>query len=216
MTEKAKKLSAEIKDSLGYLFFKNPVLVIGLVIGQLAAGCTNLQNGTALSVAYFFIVVPVLVFAAAIGKKLPRVLNLVCYMVLAALMLVPAYFISSGFSATIFDSAGIYPALLAVSTVPVVYSEKMAEKQTVSKAFFNGVFLALGFALTALILGAAREFFGSGSLWGIKIAEASFPAVKLPFWGFILLGFMAAGVNGVRELLKKPEYDISAAREEKA
>ena len=72
MTEKAKNLSAEVKDSLGYLLFKNPVLVLGLVIGQLAGGCTNLQNAAALSVTYFFVVVPVLVFASAIGKKLPQ------------------------------------------------------------------------------------------------------------------------------------------------
>lgn len=208
MSEKTKKLSAEIKDSLGYLFFKNPVLVAGLVIGQLAAGCTTVQNGAALSVAYFFIVVPVLVFASAVGGKLPVWARTVAYMVISSLMLLPSYFISGSFSATIFDSVGIYPALLAVSTVPVVYSEKFAGKQNVSKAFFNGVFLALGFALTAMILGSAREFFGSGSLWGYKIAEASFPAVKLPFWGFILLGFMAAAVNGIRELLKKPEYEI--------
>lgn len=215
MSEKAKNLSAEIKNSLGYLFFKNPVLVVGLVIGQLAAGDTTLQNGTALSIAYFFIVVPVLVFASAVGKKLPEWSKLVCYMAISALMLFPAYFICRGFSATIFDSAGIYPALLAVSTVPVVYSEKFAEKQSVLKAFLNGVFLALGFALVALFLGAAREFFGSGSLWGYKLAEASFPAVKLPFWGFILLGFMAAGVNGIRETVKKPEYEVPNSGEEK-
>ncbi|MBQ2861255.1 MAG: hypothetical protein IJE83_00540 [Oscillospiraceae bacterium] len=215
MSEKAKNLSAEVKESLGYLFFKNPVLVTGLVIGQLAAGDTTLQNGAALSVAYFFIVVPVLVFASAFGRKLPKWSKLVCYMIISALMLVPSYLICEGFSATIFDSVGIYPALLAVSTVPVVYSEKFAENQSLSKAFFNGIFLALGFALTALFLGAAREFFGSGSLWGYKFAEASFPAVKLPFWGFILLGFMAAGVNGIREIAKKPEPEVFKDREEK-
>ena len=215
MSEKAKNLSAEIKDSLGYLFFKNPVLVCGLVIGQIAAGCTNLQNGAALSVTYFFIVVPVLVFASVIGKRLPEVLKIVSYMLLAAIMLVPAYLICRSFSATIFDSAGIYPALLAVSTVPVAYSNKFAEKQNLSKAFFNGVFLSLGFALTAIILGGAREFFGSGSLWGYKLAEASFPAVKLPFWGFILLGFMAAGINAARDIFKKPEYVVPEIEEEK-
>ncbi|MBQ3561521.1 MAG: hypothetical protein IJA06_06900, partial [Oscillospiraceae bacterium] len=91
MSEKAKNLSAEVKESLGYLFFKNPVLVTGLVIGQLAAGDTTLQNGAALSVAYFFIVVPVLVFASAFGRKLPKWSKLVCYMIISALMLVPSY-----------------------------------------------------------------------------------------------------------------------------
>ena len=199
------KMKNAFKESLGYIFFRNPVLVLGLVIGQLAAGDTSLQNGVALSVTYFFISVAVLVFASVIGKKLPGWLKVVCYALLSAAMLIPSYFICAGFSATIYDSLGIYPALLAVSTVPIVYSSKLAENQTPLCAFANGICISAGFAATAIVLGAAREFFGSGSLWGFKIAEASFPAVKLPFWGFILLGFMAAIVNWIKELIKKPE-----------
>ena len=206
MTEIKEKINH--KDSLAYIFFKNPVLVLGLVVGQLAAGDTTLQNGAALSLTYFFIVVPVLVFASVIGKKLPAWAKTVCYALLSAAMIIPSYFICGTFSATIFDSAGIYPALLAVSTVPIVFASKYAEKQNTASAFVNGICLAIGFALTAVILGAAREFFGNGSLWGIKFAQAAFPAIKLPFWGFILLGFMAAIVNWISDLVKKPE-DIS-------
>lgn len=213
MTENKEKLN--LKESLAYIFSKNPVLVLGLVIGQLAAGDTTLQNGAALSVTYFFIVVPVLVFASVIGKKLPEWLRPVCYAVLSAVMLVPAYFICGAFSATIYDAMGIYPALLAVSTVPIVYSSKFAEKQNPVSALMHGICISLGFAATALVLGAAREFFGSGSLWGFKVAEASFSAAKLPFWGFILLGFMAAIVNLIKDLVRKSE-DNSAGEEGKA
>lgn len=196
-------MKAEIKKSLEYIFVKNPVLVLGLVIGQLAAGDISLQNAAALSVTFFFITVPVMLFASTLGKKIPSGINFVCYALLSAAMLVPAYFVSGSFSATIFDSAGIYPALLAVSTVPIIYSSKIAEKQTPAKAILNGVCIAAGFAFTAVILGAAREFLGKGSLWNFKFSEAYYPAAKLPFWGFILLGFMAAILNWVKELVIK-------------
>ena len=196
-------MKAEIKKSLEYIFVKNPVLVLGLVIGQLAAGDISLQNAAALSVTFFFITVPVMLFASTLGKKIPSGINFVCYALLSAAMLVPAYFVSGSFSATIFDSAGIYPALLAVSTVPIIYSSKIAEKQTPAKAILNGVCIAAGFAFTAVILGAAREFLGKGSLWNFKSSEAYYPAAKLPFWGFILLGFMAAILNWVKELASK-------------
>lgn len=209
----AEKEKNGFKESLAYIFSRNPVLVLGLVIGQLAAGDTTLQNGVALSITYLLITVPVLVFASAIGKKLPDWLKIVCYAVLSAAMLLPAYFICGSISATIFDSLGIYPALLAVSTVPIVYSSKFAEKQKPSLAAVNGLCISAGFAITAILLGAAREFFGSGSLWGFKIAEASFPAVKLPFWGFILLGFMAAIINWVKDIIKRPE-EIPVGEEE--
>ncbi len=213
MNETKEKLN--IRDSLSYIFFKNPVLILGLVIGQLAAGDTSLQNGAALSVTFLFIAVPVLVFASVIGKKLPEWLRPVSYALLSAAMLVPSYFICGTFSATIYDSMGIYPALLAVSTVPIVFSSKFAEKQNAAAALLNGLCLALGFAVTALILGGARELFGNGSLWGIKLAEASFPAAKLPFWGFILLGFMAAIVNLIKDIVRKSE-EAQGIEEEKA
>ena len=74
------------------------------------------------------------------------------------------------------------------------------------KALLDGIALSAGFGIVSIILGAGREFFGYGTLWGIKISENSFPAIRLPFWGFILLGFMAAGIGAVRILYKKPEY----------
>ena len=77
-TEVKEKFSA--KDSLAHVFFSNPVLVGGLVIGQLAAGDTSLQTGVALTVTFLFVTVPVLVFAAAAGKLLPRWLRIVTYM----------------------------------------------------------------------------------------------------------------------------------------
>ena len=196
-------MKAEIKKSLEYIFFKNPVLVLGLVIGQLAAGDISLQNAAALSVTFFFITVPVMLFASTLGKKIPAGINVVCYALLSATMLVPAYFVSGSISATIFDSAGIYPALLAVSTVPMIYSSRIAEKQAPLKAVINGLCITAGFVLTSVILGALREFLGNGSLWNFKFSEAYYPAAKLPFWGFIFLGFMAAAVNWKKEIFEK-------------
>lgn len=203
-TEVKEKFSA--KDSLAHVFFSNPVLVGGLVIGQLSAGDTSLQTGVALTVTFLFVTVPVLVFAAAAGKLLPHWLRIVTYMLISGGMLFPAYLVCRGISPMVFDSVGIYLPLLAVSTIPTAYSVKYSEKHDVPKAFMDGIALSLGFGAVALILGAGREFFGYGTLWGMKITENSFPAISLPFWGFILLGFMAAGVAGVRILFKKPEY----------
>ena len=183
MTKIKEKISA--KDSLAHIFFSNPVLVGGLVIGQLAAGDTSLQTGAALAVTFLFVTIPVLVFAAAVGKYLPRWLRIVTYMLISGGMLFPAYIACSGISATVFDSVGIYLPL---------------------KALLDGIALSAGFGIVSIILGAGREFFGYGTLWGIKISENSFPAIRLPFWGFILLGFMAAGIGAVRILCKKPEY----------
>ena len=193
-------------ESLSYLLFSNPVLVGGLVIGQLAAGATSLQNGVALTITFLFVTFPVLIFASAFGKVLPKWSRVAVYMLLSAAMLYPAYLVCKNLSATVLDSVGIYLPILAVSTVPSVYSARYSEKHNVGKAALDGLCLSVGFGLVAAVLGMAREFFGNGTIWGVKVSEHTFPAVRLPFWGFILLGFMAAGVAALRLLFHRPDY----------
>lgn len=200
------KEQINLKESLSYLLFSNPVLVGGLVLGQLAAGATNLQNGVALTVTFLFVTLPVLVFASAFGRSLPKWSRVAVYMLLSAVMLYPAYLVCKGISATVLDSVGIYLPILAVSTIPSVYSARFSEKHNVSKAVLDGICLTAGFGLIAILLGAVRELFGNGTLWNVKVASAAFPTLKLPFWGFILIGFMAAGVSGLRSLCHIPDY----------
>ena len=193
-------------ESLSYILFSNPVLVGGLVIGQLAAVATGLQNAVALTVTFLFVTFPVLIFASAIGKKLPKWSRVAVYMLLSAVMLYPAYLICKNLSATVLDSVGIYLPILAVSTVPAVYAARYSENHKVGKAALDGLCLSAGFGVVAAVLGLVREFFGNGTVWGVKVSETIFPAVRLPFWGFILLGFMAAGIGALRILLHRPDY----------
>lgn len=207
---------SDLKESLSYLLFSNPVLVGGLVLGQLAAGATNLQNGVALTVTFLFVTLPVLVFAAAFGRSLPKWSRVAVYMLLSAVMLYPAYLVCKSISATVFDSVGIYLPILAVSTIPSVYSARFSEKHDVAKAVMDGVCLTAGFGIIAVLLGAIREFFGSGTIWNIKVTGSVFPALGLPFWGFILIGFMAAGVAGLRSLCHIPDYVEPIREDEEA
>lgn len=197
-----------------HIFLNNPVLAGGLVIGQLAAGCVSLQCGAALSITFAFVSLPVLVFAAAIGRYLPKAMRIVSYMVISALMLLPSYFTVRSIAANITDSVGIYMTLMAVTTIPVAYSAKYSERHSVGNAFLDGVGLTLGFALAAAVIGGVREFLGSGTLWGNKITSAMFPSLLLPFWGFILMGFMAAFVRAVRDLFSDGRREGFAVREE--
>ena len=61
--------------------------------------------------------------------------------------------------------------------------------------------MGLGFTLALTILGAVREIFGAGSLFGISLFGASYqPALLfiLPPGAFLTLGFLMAGFNKMR------------------
>ena len=96
MTEVKEKLS--IKSSLNHILSANPVLVGGLVIGQIAAGATDLKNGVALTLTFAVVTIPVLIFAAAVGKYLPKWLHVAMYACLSGALLFPAYFVCKSVS----------------------------------------------------------------------------------------------------------------------
>ena len=156
MTEVKEKLS--LKSSLDHILFANPVLVGGLVIGQIAAGATTLQNGIALTLTFAIVTIPVLIFAAALGKFLPKWLHIVVYACLSGALLFPAYMVCKSISPNIFDSIGIYLplittncAVLGACLLNVQYGFNFAQ----SVAF--GFFSAIGFTLALLVMAGVRE-----------------------------------------------------------
>ena len=128
-------------------------------------------------------------------------------------MIFPAYLYCNLIYQTLADNIGIYMPLLAVTTIPVAYSAKFSEKHTVRIALMDGLCLSAGFGAVAIILGALRELLGSGSLWGFKLFENAFSAFNMPFWGFILLGFLAAGIGGIKALTGYTEKNSEEAEE---
>jgi len=195
--------SMKLKTSATKMFASNPVLVTGLILGPLVVCATSLQNAAGLSIAFALIVVPVLLFAAWIGVRLPAPARAAAYVTIAGLMLIPVEMLVSRISQTIFDSLGIYLPLMAVNSIVVAYTARYTEKHDLGTALMDGVFFSLGFALTAGVLGLLRELFGSGTIWGVPVAQFKAPALLLPFSGFILLGFMAAAVQGIKSLAEK-------------
>lgn len=214
MNEESAKIKNLVREKSDHIFFSNPVLVAGLVIGQVAAGAKSLQCAVALSITFLYITVPVLVFAATIGKKPPQILRVVTYVIISGLMLYPSYAVCRAISTNLVDQVGIYLPLLAVTTVPVAYSAKFSERHDLFTAALDSFFLSLGFAAAAVVIGSIREIIGAGTIWGIKIMSVSFPAALLPFAGFILIGFLGACINGIRHIKNIPEYTGFSVREE--
>jgi len=118
-------------------------------------------------------------------------------------------------SPTIFDSLGIYLPLLALNTVVVAYSRLISEEKSAVFNLLDGVCFSLGFLIVAALIGGARELLGNGSLWGYAILQRKASALALPFSGFLIAGFLAAGIEGLRILFHaKPYEHFSGGKED--
>ena len=57
---------------------------------------------------------------------------------------------------------------------------------------------ALGYAAVIIPIGALREMIGSSTIWGANIkVPMTFPAILMPFGGFLFLAFFAAALKAL-------------------
>ncbi len=104
---------------------------------------------------------------------------------------------------------GLFIPLIVTNCAILGRAESFASRQPIRASVLDGLMMGLGFTLSLVVLGAAREMLGSGTLFAnasILLGEAfafleltlipdyrGFLLMILPPGGFLMLGFIMAG-----------------------
>ena len=95
---------------------------------------------------------------------------------------------------------GIYLPLLVTNSLIVQKSETRFRKApSKGKMVLDLLLQMVGFTIVACLVGAIRELLGRGTLWGYQIGMEIAPAVLLPFAGFMMIAFLSAIVNRIKQ-----------------
>jgi electron transport complex protein RnfE len=176
------------------VFWENPVLALGLGVPFAVISTTSMKNAAVLSAAMICTAVPVFLIASLFAKYIPQWLRMVVYSLAGAVALIPLRLFLSSLFPAVFDSLGVYFALMALN--PAVLIPALSHRITGEKPVFallNALCYSAGFALVLFGVSLIREPLGSGSLWGRPL-EMSFQLspIQYSFGGFIILGYFAA------------------------
>jgi electron transport complex protein RnfE len=125
---------------------------------------------------------------------------------------------------------GLFIPLIVTNCAILGRAESFASRQSMLPSVFDGLMMGLGFTLALILLGAARELFGSGTLfanaalllgtWASFLELTLIPDYKgflliiLPPGGFIVLGFILAGKRLIDRVLterKRLRDEVDAA-----
>lgn len=179
------------------IFFKNPVLVTGLVIAPAAVAANSLKAALALAIVAIIVTVPTVTIASVLSryfKNIPEFLNPVIYVLISAFLLIPSFFlIRAIFNPSIINTIGIYGPLLAFNSMIFSRAKKYPLKKHPTKAALDSLSYSLGFGLSMCIVGSIREILGAGTIWGVVInPNVTFFGFLMPFGGCITVAFLAA------------------------
>lgn len=194
-----KQIKHEAGSSLYFRFGfmkNNPVFVSGLALPFCIVPTTTLINGLVMGSAIIAATLPTSIIAAAIGKKIKREYQLPAYSIIAmGCVLWFMYQLQIKFPDAL-TSVGIYLPLAAVNTIMIetCYRDDQQPKTVI---MLNSIRLCFGFFAAVVFISAIRELVIFNTLLGInaKIQIYHLNAFSLPFFGFLMIGFVSALFN---------------------
>lgn len=178
--------------SLDGLFRQNIVLMSGLVTAPIIVAATSFERALVLTLSFLLVSYSTILLCRFIPRKIVYTVRIILYAAAAAVMYIPtALLLNALFPATAAEIS-IYIEIVVVNSLLLAKTESRFYLMPWGEMAVDALIYVLGYAMAAFAVGIIREFLAFGQLFGFRVCDAPMPAAKTPFFGFILVGILAA------------------------
>ena len=196
------------------LWHNNPALVQILGLCPLLATSTDTVNAIGLGLATIFVLTLSNTLVAATRRWLRPEIRIPVFVLLIAGAVTVVEILIQALAYPLYQSLGIYLALIVTNCVIIARAEAYAAKNPVLPAAIDGAAMGAGFALVLILLGGLREIlatgtllagadriFGAGTDWTIRLYDSEHHLIlaALPPGAFLCYGLLIAGKNVINE-----------------
>lgn len=187
------KLSRIFMDGI---FKNNPIFIQLIGLCSVLAITTSAINSISMGIAVTFVLVMSNFVISAIRKFIPSKIRIPIFIVVIASFVTIVQMVLQAYALPIYNALGIFLPLIVVNCAILGRAEGFAYKNGVVPSIFDGLGTGVGYTLSVFMMGAIRELFGAGELFGIQVLPDFIPRVGVllaPAGAFILLAFYIAG-----------------------
>ena len=187
------------------IFGENPIFRLVLGMCPTLATSTAVANAFGMGLAATFVLVCSNVIISLLRKVIPDQVRIPCYIVVVATFVTIVDKVMAASAPGLHQVLGIFIPLIVVNCIILGRAEAFASKNTVGRAFMDGLGMGLGFTLALFILSAIREPLGEGTFlvaedfgfsgWRLIPEDNQALMFILPPGAFITLGLVLAGIN---------------------
>ena len=170
---------------------ENPVLVLVLGTCPTLATSSSAINGLGMGVSATAVLICSNIVISMLRKIIPDKVRIPCYIVVIA-----------GFVTIVQMVLQAFVPLIVVNCIILGRAEAFASKNSVVDSALDGVGMGIGFTLALGCMGLIREFFGSGTLFGIEVLTNVVPGMgifNLAPGGFFTFAILVAIVNVIKK-----------------
>lgn len=180
---------------------ENPVFVLLLGMCPTLGTTSSAINGLGMGLATMFVLLCSNLVISLIKKLIPDMVRIPAYIVVIASFVTLLQMIMQAYVPDLYGSLGIFIPLIVVNCIVLGRAEAFAAKNSPVSSMLDGLGMGLGFAFALTLLGATREFFGTGRIFNMSIFPEQYGMLLfvLAPGAFIALGYLIAVINKLKK-----------------
>jgi electron transport complex protein RnfE len=135
---------------------------------------------------------------SALRRVIPKKVRIAAYILIIASFVVMVELVMQAYFYPLYLILGIFIPLIVVNCIILGRAEAFASKKPVLNSVMDGLGIGLGFTISLTILGAIREVFGAGTLFGYSVFGPEFEPFAFmvkPPGAFVCLGLLLGVMN---------------------
>ena len=170
---------------------QNPTFVMMLGMCPTLAVTVSAINALSMGLATALVPIASCGLVSMLRNVVPKEVRIATYIVIIATFVTAVDYGIQAISLRLYEALGAFIQLIVVNCIILGRAEAHASKAPPVPAMLNAAGMGLGFTIGLFALGAVREVFGSGSLFGVSLFGSNFQpwvVMVLPPGGFFVLG----------------------------
>ncbi len=180
---------------------ENPTFVLMLGMCPTLAVTSSAINGVGMGLSTTVVLVMSNLLISMFRKIIPNGVRVPAFIVVVASLVTVVEFIMKAYTPDLSASLGVYIPLIVVNCIILGRAESYASKNPVLESVFDGLGMGLGFTVGLTCIGLIRQILGANL--GITVF------IMAP-GAFLVLAFLVAGMNVVRDKMEKKGKPLAA------
>lgn len=201
------------------VFTNNPIALQILGICSALAVTSQMKTAMIMSIALTVVCAFSNLGISLIRNIIPSSIRIIVQMVIIASLVIVVDQVLKAYAFEVSKQLSVFVGLIITNCIVMGRAEAFAMKEPPVRSFIDGIGNGLGYSVVLLALGAFREFFGSGSFFGIQIMPLvtdggwylPMGLLLLPPSAFFLIGLMIWALRTWKpDQVEDPDYQIHA------
>ncbi|MDR0976654.1 MAG: electron transport complex subunit E [Prevotellaceae bacterium] len=194
-------MNKNLKVMMNGIVTENPIFVLLLGMCPTLGTTSSAINGMGMGLATLFVLVCSNAVISLLKNLIPDMVRIPAFIVVIASFVTLLQMIMQAYVPALYSTLGLFIPLIVVNCIVLGRAEAFAAKNKPVPAIFDGLGMGLGFTLALTLLGAVREFLGTGKVFDFALMpeEYGMLAFVLAPGAFIALGYLIALINGLKK-----------------